>query len=66
MSCAWVFIFNRVPGGGAVGMMKITVGSEGTRLLGKACKCFSRNPAQVNDMNEVVSSTSLWHKSSTP
>ena len=34
--------------------MKITVGSEETRLLGKACKCFSRNPAQVNDVNGVA------------
>ena len=44
--------------------MKITVGSEETRLLGKACKCFSRNPAQVNDLNGVEGSASVWHKSS--
>ena len=39
---ARVFISNRVPDEG-------TIGSEETRLLGKVCKCFSRNPAQVND-----------------
>ena len=36
------------------GVMKVTVGSEETRLLSKAYKCFSRNPAQVNDLNGVV------------
>ena len=46
--------------------MKITVGSEEARLLGKACKCFSRNPAQVNDLNGAVSSTFVWQKSSIP
>ena len=35
--------------------MKITVESEETGLLGKACKCFSTNPAQVNDLNGVAS-----------
>ena len=35
--------------------MKITVGSEETQLLGKAYKCFARNPAQVNDLNRVAS-----------
>ena len=46
--------------------MNITVGSEETRLLGITCKCFSRNPAQVNDLNGVASSTSVWHKFSIP
>ena len=46
--------------------MKVTVESEETRLLGKTCKCFSRNPAQINDLNEVGSLTSVWHKSSIP
>ena len=27
-------------------------------------KCFSKNPSQVNDLNEVASLTSVWHKSS--
>ena len=27
-------------------------------------KCFSKNPAQVNDLNGVASLTSVWHKSS--
>ena len=40
-------------------VMKITVGSEETWLLGKAYKWFSRNPAQVNDLNGVASSTSV-------
>ena len=40
---------------------KITVGSRETRLLGKACKCLSRNSTQVNDLNEVARSTSVWH-----
>ena len=40
-------------------VMKITVGSEETRLLGKACKCFSRNPGQVKNMNGVASSDQL-------
>ena len=35
-------------------VMKITVGSKGMCLSGKGCKCFSRNPAQVNDMNRVA------------
>ena len=42
-----------------------TVGSDeghcrkrGNKALGKAYKCFSRNPAQVNDLNGVTSSTS--------
>ena len=35
--------------------MKITVGSEETRLLDKACKCFSRNLAQMNDLNGMTS-----------
>ena len=35
--------------------MKVTAGSEITRLLGKACECFSRNPAQVNDPNGMAS-----------
>ena len=43
--------------------MKITVGSEETRLSGNVCKCFS---AQVNDLNGVASSTSVWRKSSIP
>ena len=30
------------------------MGSEETRLLGKACKCFSRNPAQVNDLSQDI------------
>ena len=42
--------------------MKITVGSEETRLSDKACKCFSRNPAQVNDLDRVASSTCVWNK----
>ena len=46
--------------------MKITVGGEETRLLGKACKCFSRILAQVNDLNGVASSTSMRYTSSTP
>ena len=37
------------------GVMKITVGSEVTRFLGKACTCFLRNSAQVNDLNRVAS-----------
>ena len=44
--------------------MKIAVGSEETRLKGKACKCLSRNPVPVNDLNGVVSSTSVRYKSS--
>ena len=28
-------------------VMKISVRSEETRLLGKACTCFARNPAEV-------------------
>ena len=36
------------------GVMKITVGSEEARLLGKACKCFSSNPPRVNDLNRVA------------
>ena len=47
-------------------VMKITERSEGARLLGKACKCFSRNPAQVNYLNGVASLTSVWCKSSIP
>ena len=35
--------------------MKITVGNEESRLLAEACRCFSRNPAQVNDLNGVAS-----------
>ena len=46
--------------------MKIPVGSEETRLLGKVCKFFSRNPAQVNDLNRVASSISVWRESSIP
>ena len=41
--------------------MKVTVGSEETRLSSKACKCFSRNPSQVNDLNGVASLISVWH-----
>ena len=47
-------------------VMKITVGSEETRPSGNACKYFSRNPAQVNDLNEVASLNPVWHKSSIP
>ena len=47
-------------------MIKITVESEETRLSDKACKCFSRNPAQVNDLNGVASSTCVWNKFSIP
>ena len=43
--------------------MRINVGSGEIQFLDKACKCFSRNPAQVNDLNGVESSTSVWHKS---
>ena len=42
------------------------IGSEETRLLGKACKCFSRNPAQVNDLNGVARLTSEWRGSFIP
>ena len=38
-------------------VMKITVGSEETLLLGKALKRFPRNPARVNDLNRVVNSS---------
>ena len=38
----------------------ITAGSEETRYLGQACKCFSRNPAQVNDLNEVANQLINW------
>ena len=34
-------------------VMKISVGSEKTQLLCKACKCFPRNPAQVNDLSRA-------------
>ena len=34
--------------------------------LGKACKCFSRDPAQVSDLNRVESLFSVWRKSSIP
>ena len=34
--------------------------------IGKACKCFPRNPAQVNDRNGVAWLTSVRHKSSIP
>ena len=44
----------------------ITVGSEETRPLSKACKCSSRNPAQGNDLNGVASINPMWHKSSIP
>ena len=46
MSCVRVFISKRVPNEGAIGVMKFTVG----RLLGKASKCFRKNPAQMNDL----------------
>ena len=47
-------------------VMKITVGSEETKLLGKSCKYFSSNPPHVNDLNGVASLISLWHKLSIP
>ena len=40
--------------------------SEQTQLLGKACKCFSRNPAQVNDLNGVARLISEWRESFIP
>ena len=40
-------------------VMKITVGSDETRLIGKAWKCFSRDPVQVNDLNGVARSASV-------
>ena len=66
-----IFLSNRVPeetrwGGGGGGVMKIIVGREETRFLGRACKCFSRNPAQMNGLNGVAWSTSVRHKSSIP
>ena len=47
-------------------VMRVTVGSGETRLLGKACKCFPRNPGKVNDLNGVASLISVWHKSFIP
>ena len=38
-------------------VIKITVGSERAPLLGKCCKCFSRNPAQVNVLQLIFSSS---------
>ena len=49
MTSACVFVSNRVPDEGT------TVGSEETLRLEKACKCFSRNSAQVNELNGVAS-----------
>ena len=42
----------------------ITVGSEETRLPGKACKFFSRNPAQVSDLNPIR--PDIFSRSSVP
>ena len=47
-------------------VMQVTVGSEETQLLGTACKCFSKNPAQVTDLNGVGNSTCVWLNSSIP
>ena len=47
-------------------VMEINVGNEEAWLLGKVCKCFSRNHAQANDLNGVASLTSVWHKFSIP
>ena len=35
-------------------VMNITVGSEEARQLGKVYTCFSRNPAQVNDLKRLA------------
>ena len=40
--------------------IKITMGRKETQFQDKVCKCFSRNPAQVNDLNGLASSTSVW------
>ena len=55
MSCAGVFMSIPVLMKAQQELMMVTVGSEETQLLGKACKYFPRNPAQVNDLNGVLS-----------
>ena len=63
---AWVLISNRVPNEGMIRIDQYHCRKWGNTALGKACKFFSRNPAQVNNLKGVTSLTSLWHKSSIP